>query len=143
MKRRRFLSFAAATGTLLGARVLGGAGALAQSYLSKIPGLGAKVPDILNFTFKVTGTTAKPQVKLAGVGAGSSGSAKDIVTNTVNDLKAKVEDEAKAKAEELKQQAQQAVDKAKAEAEKQARDAADKAKKEAADKLKDVFHFPR
>ncbi len=130
-------------------KALGGAGALAQSYLSKIPGLGATVPDILNFTFKVTGTTSKPQVKLSNVGAGSGGggSVKETLTNTVNDLKAKAEEEAKAKVEEVKKQAEeqakQAVDKAKKEAEQRAKEAADKAKKEAENKLKDVFKFPR
>ncbi len=126
---------------------LGGAGAIAQSYLSKIPGLGAKVPDMLSFTFKVTGTTSKPQVKLSNVGAGGGGSSvKDMVNTAVEDLKKKAEEEAKAKAEELKKQAEQqardAVDKAKKEAEQRAREAADKAKKEAENKLKDVFKFP-
>lgn len=126
---------------------LGGAGALAQSYLSKIPGLGATVPDLLNFTFKVTGTAAKPQIKLLNVGAGGGSSAKEILTNTVEDLKKKAEEEAKAKVDELKKQAEQqardAADKAKKEAEQRAREAVDKAKKEAEDKLKDVFKFPR
>lgn len=129
---------------------LGGAGALAQSYLSKIPGLGAKVPDILNFTFKVTGTTSKPQVKLSNVSAGGGGSVKDIVTNTVNDLKAKAEEEAKKQAEELKKKAEEELNKQKAELEKKAREAAEKAKKEAEekakkalqDKAKDIFKFP-
>lgn len=126
---------------------LGGAGVLAQSYLSKIPGLGATVPDLLNFTFKVTGTAAKPQIKLLNVGAGGGSSAKEVINNTVEDLKKKAEEEAKAKVDELKKQAEQqardAADKAKKEAEQRAKEAVDKAKKEAEDRLKDVFKFPR
>ncbi len=129
---------------------LGGAGALAQSYLSKIPGLGAKVPDILNFTFKVTGTTGKPVVKLSNVGAGGGGSAKDMVNTAVEDLKKKAEEEAKKQVEELKKKAEEELNKQKAELEKKAREAADKAKKEAeekakkalGDKAKDIFKFP-
>jgi len=124
---------------------LGGAVSLAQGYLSKIPGLGAKMPDVIGFLFKVTGTVAQPKVSLSKVTASGS-SAKDIVNSAVEDLKKKVEEEAKAKAEELKkqaeQQAKQAVDRAKTEAEQRAREAADRAKKEAENKLKDVFKFP-
>lgn len=124
---------------------LGAATSLAQNYLSKIPGLGASMPETVGFLFKVTGTAAQPKVALSKVLAGGS-SAKDIAKNAVEDLKKKAEEEAKAKAEELKKQAEQqardAAEKAKQEAEKRAKEAAEKAKKEAENKLKDVFKFP-
>ncbi len=127
---------------------LGAATALAQSYLSKIPGLGAAMPDIISFTFKVTGTASSPKVSLSKVGAGAGGSSvKDMAKNAVEDLTKKAEAEAKAKAEELKQQAEQqardAVDKAKKEAEQRAKEAADKAKKEAEKKAREIFKFPK
>ena len=127
---------------------LGAATALAQGYLSKIPGLGSVMPDIVSFTLKVTGTATSPKVSLSKVGAGAGGSSvKDMAKNAVEDLKRKAEEEARAKAEELKkqaeQQAKQAVDNAKAEAEKRAKEAADKAKKEAEKKAKEIFKFPR
>lgn len=127
---------------------LGAATTLAQSYLSKVPGLGSVMPDIVSFTLKVTGTATSPKVSLSKVGAGGGGSSvKDMAKNAVEDLKKKAEEEAKAKAEELKKQAEQqardAVDKAKKEAEQRAKEAADKAKKEAEQRAKDIFKFPR
>lgn len=127
---------------------LGAATSLAQGYLSKIPGLGNVMPDIISFTLKVTGTATSPKVSLSKVGAGAGGSSvKDIAKNAVEDLKKKAEEEAKAKAEELKQQAEQqakqAVDKAKQEAEQRAKEAADRAKKETEKKAKEIFKFPR
>jgi septal ring factor EnvC (AmiA/AmiB activator) len=125
---------------------LGAATQLAQSYLSKIPGLGNSMPEKVSFVFKVTGTTSQPKVSLSKVLANGS-SAKDIVNNAVEDLKKKAEEEAKAKAEELKKQAEQqardAADRAKREAEQRAKDAAEKAKQEAEKKAKEIFKFPR
>ncbi|MFN8323552.1 MAG: AsmA-like C-terminal region-containing protein [Chitinophagales bacterium] len=121
---------------------LGAATSLAQGYLSKVPGLGNVMPDIISFVFKVTGTTAKPQVKLSKVLSGGT-STKDIITNAAEDLKKKAEEEAKKQADELKKKAEDEINKQKAELERKAREAADKAKKEAADKLKDMLKFPR
>lgn len=121
---------------------LGAATSLAQGYLSKVPGLGNVMPDIISFVFKVTGTTAKPQVKLSKVLSGGT-STKDIITNAAEDLKKKAEEEAKKQADELKKKAEDEINKQKAELERKAREAADKAKKDAADKLKDMLKFPR
>ncbi len=121
---------------------LGAATSLAQGYLSKVPGLGNVMPDIISFVFKVTGTTAKPQIKLSKVLSGGT-STKDIITNAAEDLKKKAEEEAQKQADELKKKAEDEINKQKAELERKAREAADKAKKDAADKLKDMLKFPR
>lgn len=126
---------------------LGAATSLAQGYLSKVPGLGNVMPEIVSFVFKVTGTTSKPQVKLSKV-LGNGTSAKDMAKNAAEDLKRKAEEEAKAQAEILKKQAEEQLKKAAEQQAKQAlekakSDAANKAKKEAEDKLKNVLKFPR
>ncbi|MCW5907459.1 MAG: AsmA family protein [Chitinophagales bacterium] len=136
---------------------LGAATSIAQGYLSKIPGMNAAMPDVVGFLFKITGTAAKPVVKLNGANAGGT-SAKDMVTNVAEDLKKKAEEEAKKQADELKQKAEaelqkqkqeaeqkarEAAEKAKKEAEQKAKEAADKAKKEAEQKAKEIFKFPK
>ena len=136
---------------------LGGATAYAQGLLSKIPGIGAKMPDVIGFLFKVTGTTAKPTVTLSKISANGN-SAKDILTNVVDDLKKKAEEEAKKQVDVLKQKAEEELQKQKTQLEQQAKDAAqkalkdaadkaakdaaDKAAKEAGNKAKDLFKFP-
>lgn len=136
---------------------LGAATSVAQSYLSKIPGMGTAMPDVVGFLFKITGTVFKPVVKLNGVNAGGA-SAKDMLTNAADDLKKQAEEAAKKEAEALKQKAEaelqkqkqeaeqkarEAADKAKKEAEQKAREAAEKAKKEAEQKAKEMFKFPK
>lgn len=121
---------------------LGPATSLAQSYLSKIPGLGASVPETVSFVFKAIGSSDKPKVTLTKVLAGGS-SAKEVLQNKAEDLKKQAEEEAKKQAEVLKKQAEDAAAKAKADAEKRAREAAEKAKKDAENKLKDIFKFPK
>ncbi len=138
---------------------LGAATSLAQGLLSKVPGLNATMPDVIGFLFKVTGTVAKPQVKLNGVTAGGgTGSGKDMINNAVDDLKQKAEEEAKKQVDALKQKAEQelqnqkqqaeqkareAAEKLQKDAEQKARDAADKAKKDAEKKVKDALKWPK
>lgn len=129
---------------------LGQAGAMAQKYLSQIPGLKASLPETMSLLFKVTGTMDKPQVKLARMmpGGKSTGA---TAADAAEDLKKKAEEEAKQKAEELKTKAEQEIQKQKAEAEQKMREAAEKAKqdainkakKEAEEKAKKIFKFPR
>ncbi len=126
---------------------LGAASSIAQGYLSKVPGLGNAMPEVVGFLFKVTGTTTKPQVKLQKVLANGT-SAKDMVKNAAEDLKKKAEEEAKARVEDLKKQAEEQLRKAAEQQAKQAfekakTDAAAKAKKEAEDRLKNVLKFPK
>ncbi|MES2620733.1 MAG: AsmA-like C-terminal region-containing protein [Bacteroidota bacterium] len=129
---------------------LGAATSMAQSALSKIPGLGSSMPDVVGFVFKVTGTTSKPQVKLSKVLAGGS-SVKDMAKGAVEDLKKKAEEELRKQTDELKRRAEDELQKQKQAAEQKARealekakmDAADKAKKEAEKGLKNVFKFPK
>ena len=47
---------------------MGGIANLAQSFLSGIGGLNIKIPDLMTFSFNVTGTFAKPQAKLVSMG---------------------------------------------------------------------------
>lgn len=129
---------------------LGAATSMAQGALSKIPGLGNVMPDVVGFIFKVTGTTAKPQVKLSKITSGGN-SGKDMAKAAVEDLKKKAEEELKKQTDELKKKAEEELQKQKQAAEQKAREALEKAKKDAADKakkeaekgLKDVFKFPR
>lgn len=138
---------------------LGAATSLAQGLLAKVPGLNVTMPEVIGFLFKVTGTVAKPKVKLNGVTTGSGGgSTKDIINNTVDDLKKKAEEEAKKQVDALKQKAEQelqnqkqqaeqqmrdAAEKAKKDAEQKAKEAADKAKKDAEKKVKDALKWPK
>ncbi|MFN8288277.1 MAG: AsmA-like C-terminal region-containing protein [Chitinophagales bacterium] len=132
---------------------LGPATSLAQNMLSKVPGFNGAMPDMVGFLFKVTGQASKPSVKLNKVLAGGN-SVKDMVTNTVDDLKQKAEEEAKQKADELKQKAQEelekqkqaakdAAEKAKKQAEEEARKKADELKKKAEEELKNKFKWPK
>lgn len=129
---------------------LGAATSMAQGALSKIPGLGNAMPDVVGFVFKVTGTTAKPQVKLSKITSGGN-SVKDMAKNAVDDLKVKAEEEFKKQTEDLKKKGEEELQKQKQIAEQKAKEAIDKAKKEAEEKakkeaekqLKNVFKFPR
>ncbi len=129
---------------------LGAATAMAQNALSKIPGFGGSMPDVVSFVLNVTGTTSKPKVKLSKVLAGGSSSMKDMAKNAAEDLKKKAEEEVKKQTDELKKKAEEELQKQKQAAEQKAKEAIEKAKKEAADKakkeaekgLKDVFKFP-
>ncbi len=132
---------------------LGPATSLAQNMLAKVPGFNGAMPDMVGFLFKVTGQASKPTVKLNKVLAGGS-SVKDLVTDTVDDLKKKAEEEAKKKADELKQKAQEelekqkqaakdAAEKAKKQAEEEARKKADELKKKAEEELKNKFKWPK
>jgi hypothetical protein len=121
---------------------LGAATSLAQGYLSKIPGLGASMPEIVSFVFKATGTADKPKVTLSKVLANGS-SAKNVIQSKAEDLKKQAEEETKKQTDALKKQAEDAAAKAKSDAEKRAKEAAEKAKKEAENKLKDIFKFPK
>ncbi len=136
---------------------LGPATAYAQGLLSKIPGLGSAMPDVIGFLFKVTGTTAKPIVSLSKVTTGGS-SGKDMAKGVVDDLKKKAEEEAKKQIDDLKKRGEEELQKQKAQLEQQAKDAAqkaatdaanklakdaaDKVAKDAANKAKDIFKFP-
>lgn len=50
---------------------IGGIASMAQSFLSGIPGLNIKIPEVMTFDFDVTGTFAKPQAKLVNMKAGN------------------------------------------------------------------------
>jgi len=129
---------------------LGAASSVAQNMLAKVPGVPFKMPDVISFTLKATGTASKPQIKLAKVGTGGG---KSVVEN----VKEQVVEQVKEKVDELKQNAQQEfdkqkqaaeqkareeADKIKREAEQRAKDATDKARKEAEQKAKDLFKKP-
>lgn len=123
--------------------MLGNATGLVSGMMPKIPGVNFTMPETVNMFFKVTGTPDKPIVKLAKVGAGKGGSTiKETITNTVEDLKTKAEDEARKRAEEAKQKAQEEFNKQKAEAERKAKEAAEKARKEAEKQIKDKIKLP-
>ncbi|MBL0308521.1 MAG: hypothetical protein IPP77_02175 [Bacteroidetes bacterium] len=129
---------------------LGQAGAVAQNYLSQIPGLKASLPETLGFLFKITGTMAKPQVKLTKMLSGGK-STGDMVKDAAGDLKKQAEEQVKQKADELKAKAEDELQKQKVEAERKAKEAIDKAKndalgkakKEAEEKAKKLFKIPR
>jgi hypothetical protein len=106
--------------------------------IPKIPGVPISMPETINLFLKVGGTASKPTVKLNKVG-GAGSSVKDMATNVANDLKAKAEAEAKAKAEELKAKAQQEADKIKQQAEQQIKQQTNQIKKDAEDKVKDAI----
>ncbi|MDB5281561.1 MAG: hypothetical protein JWO06_636 [Bacteroidota bacterium] len=113
---------------------LGAATSAVQGLLSQVPGLNAAMPDILSFYLKVTGTAAKPIVKLTKMLPGSS-SGKSAGNAAADELKKKA-DELKKQAE---QQAKALADKAKQDAQSEA----DRLKKEAQDKAKGLFgNFP-
>ncbi len=129
---------------------LGGAASLAQNMIPKVPGVPFKMPDVVSFTLKATGTASKPQIKLAKVGMGGGKSVgetvKEQVVETVKEKVDEVKEKAQQEAERLKQEAEQRAreeaDRVKREAEQKAREAADKAKKDAENKLKDVLKKP-
>lgn len=130
---------------------LGAATAIAQSALSKIPGLGGSMPDVVSFVLNVTGTTSKPKVKLSKILSGGGTSVKDMAKDAIDDLKKRAEEEVKKQTDELKKKAEEELQKQKQVAEQKAKEAIEKAKKDAADRakkeaekqLKDVFKFPR
>jgi hypothetical protein len=112
---------------------LGPATSMAQGALSKIPGIGNVMPDVFSFVFKVTGTTAKPTVKLSKILSGGN-SGKDLAKKAMDDLKKKAEEELKKQTDELKKRAEEELQKQKQALEQQAKDAAAKAAKDAANK---------
>jgi hypothetical protein len=95
------------------------------------------MPETLNVFLRIGGTMTKPTVKIDKVG-GAGSSVKDMVINTVNDLKDKAEEEAKKQSEILKQKAQQEADKIRNEAEDRTKQEADKIKKDLENKAKDA-----
>jgi hypothetical protein len=116
---------------------LGGASSYLTNMIPKVPGLAFKMPETVNLFLKVGGTVSKPIVKIQKVGA-AGGSAKEMIQNTVNDLKDKAEDEARKQAEILKQKAQEEADKIKKQAEDKVKQEADKVKKDVENKAKDA-----
>lgn len=116
---------------------LGGVTNQLTSMIPQIPGVPFKMPETLNVFLRIGGTMTKPTVKIEKVG-GAGSSVKDMVNNTVNDLKDKAEEEAKKQAEILKQKAQQEADKIRKEAEDRAKQEADKIKKDLENKAKDA-----
>ena len=116
---------------------LGGATNYLTGMIPKIPGVNVKIPDVLSLFMNIGGTMSKPTVKLAKVGSGGSGTAKDMLNNAVNDLKGKAEEEARKQMDAAKQKAEEEAQKLKAQAEQRAKEEADKIKKQAEQRAKE------
>jgi hypothetical protein len=129
---------------------LGAASSLAQNMIAKVPGVPFKMPDVVSFSLKATGTASKPQIKLAKVGTGEGKSVGETVKEQVVEqvkeqvdvLKQNAQDELNKQKAAAEQRAREEAEKAKQEAERKAKEALDKAKKDAEQKVKDVFKKP-
>ena len=130
--------------------MLGNAAGSVQNLIPKIPGVPFKMPDVVSFTLKATGTASKPQIKLLKVGTGGGKSigenmkeqVVEQVKEKVDEVKQKAQDEIEKQKQAAEQKAREEAEKVKKEAEQRAKEAADKAKKEAEKQLKDVFKKP-